>query len=150
MLHEHEVFVGYAMVARRLRLRGGASAEGQWSVVRGVRQLLITIAAVVSFAGCVLSEGRAEDTMMIVNTSDKAITVTYDVVADQGQEVIDLDPGERSYVSPRLFGSDRCLRGEFVARSNGEVVDRLPQPCKEQVWEVAEQSELDEFASPTE
>jgi len=52
------------------------------------------------------------------------------------QAVIELDPGRSSLVSPQLFGSDRCLRGEFVARTGDEVVARLPQPCKEQVWEV--------------
>jgi hypothetical protein len=87
-------------------------------------------------AACALSEGRAEDTMTIVNRTDALIVVDYEVFRDDGLTVIRLGPGERSLLSPQLFGSDRCLPGEFVARTGDQVVARLPQPCKEQVWEV--------------
>ena len=74
--------------------------------------------------------------MTIHNRTDSAIVVTYEVVADDGLTVIELDPGEQSLLSPQLFGANRCLPGTFVARSGDEVVGRLPQPCKQQVWEV--------------
>ena len=102
--------------------------------------LILFAMSAMLLVGCALSEGRAEDTMMIVNTLGDPITVTYEVVVN-GQtvpngDVVDLSAGQRSYVSPQLFGSEPCLPGEFVARTGEEVVDRHPQPCKEQVWEV--------------
>jgi hypothetical protein len=74
--------------------------------------------------------------MTVVNRTAAPIVVTYEVVVPGGSEVTRLDPGERTLLAPALFGSDRCLPGELVARSGEEVVARLPQPCKEQVWEV--------------
>jgi hypothetical protein len=91
--------------------------------------------AVLILAGC-FGEGRAEDSMTISNQTDAPITVTYEYTTGGGRGLLELDPGEVSLVAPTLFGSKRCLPGEFVARTGDAVVDRLPQPCKQQVWEV--------------
>ena len=79
--------------------------------------------------------------MTIHNLTDARIVVTYEVEVNDrvvAQSAIELDPEQRNYVPPGLFRAGRCLPGALVARSGGEVVARLPQPCREQVWEVTE------------
>lgn len=100
------------------------------------RQLIILAVTAALLAGCVLGEGRADDTSTVHNRTDAPIVVSYENIADDGLTVIELDPGEQSLLSPQLFGNNRCLPGEFVARYGDQIVDRLPQPCKEQVWDV--------------
>jgi hypothetical protein len=101
-----------------------------------MRRLILPLATAMLVAAC-LGEGRAEDFMTIRNMTDEPIVVTHEAITN-GQvfavPVIELDPGESSLVGG--FGGERCRRGEFVARSGDQVVGRLPQPCKEQVWVV--------------
>jgi len=107
--------------------------------LEATRRLIRFAATAMLLAGCALGEGRNEDTMEIHNRTDAPIVVTYEVDVNGrvvAQSAIELDPGQRNYVPPGLFRPGRCLPGALVARSGGEVVDRLPQPCREQVWEV--------------
>jgi hypothetical protein len=94
-------------------------------------------------AGCIIGEGEVEDMVWLRNTTDRSVTVTYEVVVgDGGQPIVsliaELDPGETGYVAKTPPGDSPCLKGAFVARSGEVVIDEAPGLCRPVLWDIGQ------------
>ncbi len=76
--------------------------------------------------------------MCVLDATGKPIVVTYEALTSgrvYTEDVTMLGIGETTLVSS-IFGGERCLRGEFVVTQAQQVIERRPQPCMGQRWEV--------------
>jgi hypothetical protein len=100
----------------------------------------IVAALTLSLAGCVLGEGEEGDLIYLHNTTDRPVTVTREVVRDDGPPLVfsiaEVDPGESGLFAKAEFDETNCLPGSLVARSGDVVVDEAAGLCRPVRWEI--------------
>ena len=102
--------------------------------------VLLAPLLLVGLAGCI-GEGKVEDMIWLRNTTDRLVTVTYEVDREDGPPLVsyiaELDPGEDGYVA-KTPSDSACLRGALVARDGDVVVDKAPGLCRPVRWEIGQ------------
>ncbi len=128
--------VGRGVLRRPLPDGAAEDRAGVGSRRLGVATIPLVLAEILS--ACAISEGDADGAMWILNATGGPIVVTYQTVTSgqvDTQDVTKLGIEETTLVSS-IFGGERCLRGEFVVTQAQQVIERRPQPCMGQRWEV--------------